>query len=94
MGYIYRKYIIDSNDFLTGYDVAGGGGRGGGARVQGGMRYEEEDSEAEGSESEESESDDNPQQTHTGYGYILSVGTEITEIYYSDSVPLPMLQGV
>ena len=56
------------SEFLTGYDVAGGGGRGG-ARVQGGMKYEEEDSEAEGSESEESESDDNPQQTHTGYVY-------------------------
>lgn len=55
---------------VTGYDVAGGGatgGRGGGARLQGGMQYEEEDSEGEGSESEESESDDNPQQAHTGY---------------------------
>ena len=43
-----------------------GAGRGG--RVQGGMRYEEEDSEAEGSESEESESDDSPQlqQAHSG----------------------------
>ena len=43
-----------------------------GVSVQGGMRYEEEESEAEGSESEDSVSDDNPQQIHTGYVCIHS----------------------
>ncbi|CAI8027663.1 Intraflagellar transport protein 46 homolog [Geodia barretti] len=42
------------------------GGERMGVSVQGGMRYEEEESEAEGSESEDSVSDDNPQQIHTG----------------------------
>ena len=48
------------------------GGERMGVSVQGGMRYEEEESEAEGSESEDSVSDDNPQQTHTGYVCIHS----------------------
>ena len=44
------------------------GGETAGVKVQGGMRYEEEEeSEAEGSESEETGSDENPQPTHAGW---------------------------
>jgi intraflagellar transport protein 46 len=62
------------------------GGERMGVSVQGGMRYEEEESEAEGSESEDSVSDDNPQQTHTGvydprnYDH-LQVSGELKELF-------------